>query len=155
MVHSSKFSLGIRSMSVSWSPSQFCLWQCGWPFMLEAFFDGVGFLERCALPSPLHSDPSQAASAADIVPVEFCYLLPGGVRADELHGGRFCHQVLFCRWFPSATMDCMVMLTLACGSGMEEHHLLIWELMVKPTTCPLLMFLDVSISIQPPLHFHH
>ena len=125
MLHGSKFSMGIRSTSIGWSPFLLCLWQCRWPLMLEAFFDGVlGFLANVLFCPLLAVTPPRQPPQLMYVLVEFCYLLPGRVRADELHGSRFCPQVLFCWWFPSAPKDCTVMLAPAGGNSMEEHLLI-------------------------------
>ena len=118
----SKFSLGIGCVIIDQSPFLLCLWQCRWLIMLEAFFHGVQDFLVNVLFCPLFtaSPPRQPLQLID-VPLELCYLLPGGVRADELHGSRSCPQVSFHWWFPSALEDCMVMLTPASSSGMGEH----------------------------------
>ena len=84
-------------MSVGQSPFLLCLWQCRWPLMPEVFFDGVQDFLVNALFHTIFTvtPPGQPPQLIDI-PVEFCYLLLGGVRADKLHGSGFCPQVLFC-----------------------------------------------------------
>ena len=124
MVCTSKCSLGIRSTCIGQSPSLLYLWHCGWPLMPEAFFDGVqDFLSNALFQSLFAATlPGQLLQMID-VPAELCYILLGGVRADDLHGNWLHHQVSFHWWFPSALMDCMVMLAAAGGSGMEKHLL--------------------------------
>ena len=102
-VHGSKFSLGVRSMSVGQSLFPLCLWQCGRPLMPEAFFDGVqDFLANVFFHPLFAATPPRQPPQLIYISVEFCYLLLGGGRADQLHGSRFCPQVSFCWWFPSA-----------------------------------------------------
>ena len=65
--------------------------------MSEAFFDGVQDFLANVLFHPLFAvtPPRQPPQLID-VPVEFCYLLPGIVRADQLYGGKLHPQVSFC-----------------------------------------------------------
>ena len=107
------------------SPSLLCLWQWRWPLTLEVFFDAVQDFMSNTLFHPLFTGtpPRQSLELIYIL-VKFCYLLLGGVRADDLNGSRFHPQVSFNWWFPSALVDCTVILTPASGSGMEEHLLI-------------------------------
>ena len=119
MVHGSECSLGIRCMCISCSPSLLCLWHCRWPLIPEVFFDGVQDFLLKAFFWPLFTatPPRQLLQLID-VPVQFCYLLLGGVRANKLHSSSLCHQVSFHWWFPSAPADCAVM----PNSGWLKQH---------------------------------
>ena len=138
---------GGGSASVSWSLFLLCLWQCRWPLMLEVFFNESRTSWQRHSPIPLHSDSSQAASAADKTSW-YSSAISSQVKSGLMSSMVvvFWPQVSFCWQFPSAPADCTVTLTLASSSSMEEH-LMVKELLMKPARCPPLMFLKESISI--------
>ena len=96
MVHGIKLRLEVGLVSIRGCLFLLCLWQGGWPLMPKAFFDGVQDFLAKLLFHPLFAvtPPRQPPQLTDI-PVEFCNLLLGGVRADEFHGGALHPQVSF------------------------------------------------------------
>ena len=114
-------NLGVELRDAGWGLPQFFSQQCGNLPMLEAFFDRVqDLLADMLLCLLITAHPPQQPSQLVHIMVDFCDLLSGWFRVNELYGRWLCLQVSLHWWLLSALVDGMVVLPLPHDCSMEE-----------------------------------